>query len=179
MAANESLKLPLAIIQTKCDHTPEKRVIATYAASMTVVRLFCEAHGPFDPKKYTATAKGKGTSDEFDLDWGLTVGDLVHMGIKTLRYTCVQTHCDDEEEDGAADATPCQTRVNAFEKMMATSRERFQYIYMKNMCQIIVSKLQREKKKKKKKKNRPTEYIFLAMLPETNIFCFLALCLYH
>ena len=95
-------------------------------ANLTVVALFCDTHGPFDLKVYSAQAKGKAVSDEFDLVWGLTVNDLVHtFHIKTICFVCIQTNVEEEEEDASvAGLSESETPVHALQVLMSTSREK-------------------------------------------------------
>ena len=105
MAASDGVRCALAINVQKCDHGDSVKTICTFPSKYTVAQVFGEVHPEFQIKEYAITASGSAApgfaassaGDQFELEWGLSVGDLVNQfHVKSIRFACLKTRTEEE-----------------------------------------------------------------------------------
>lgn len=118
----------VAVTLDQCEHASALELITAYPSDNTLVQVFSETHPEFEPKQYAVIATGysstksKDRGDGFELDWSLSLGDLVEtFDMKCLQFTCKAIRAADEDEEMPAPQPPQQ---NAFNLLMSGSRER-------------------------------------------------------
>ena len=113
------VRYPLAVLMAKCDHEDTAiKAIRTYPSAATIIEVFSDIHPELNIKNYAVQAMGSSSTggnerDDFELEWSLTIGELVNsFHLKNLRFV-YKIRTDDEETQIS---TPPQ--VDAFQMMI-------------------------------------------------------------
>ena len=106
---------PLAINLENCEHIPEKKFIATFAATATIQEVYQAYHEPSDVAMYDQTAH----STIGELAFDLTVDDVVsNFKINTVNFRCRRKQTPQDEPSQTTDSAT----IDAFQILMGGRR---------------------------------------------------------
>ncbi|XP_070180824.1 uncharacterized protein [Littorina saxatilis] len=112
-----------AIVFQKCDHLEQTKLISRYPTSTTLHYIYEDIHSDL-LKGYEVQCLGSESlsgENGFELDWGLSLGELKSFNIKSLHFKCSQIVDADVE---ATEMPSVSQPANAFQVLMGSAKAR-------------------------------------------------------